>query len=212
MHELTIATADTTNTVPYNDFDEAFNALMVHVIAQDLYLHAKWPTPRTTTAFKLVSLDELAGKTHIIGTATIALSAGKTVVAPYYSAVAAQRWISENTTTWETGCDTDPGSRYPRAVLTAARAEARGWFAAGMIYPEAASLSDAGATDVPRPTQHVFERLRDSATRAGRNATITTLAELADAVVEQLHPYVTDEQTAALIWYYALIHWGVTAS
>lgn len=211
MHELTIATDDTTNTAPYNDFDEAFSALMTHIKAQDLYLHAKWPTPRTTTAFKLVSLDEVAGKSRIVGTATIAPSSGKTVVAPYYSATAAQRWISENTTTWETGCDTDPGARYPRAVLTAARAEARGWFAAGIIYPEAASLSDAGNADVPRPMHHIFERLRDSATRAGRNATITTPAELAAAVAEQLHPHITDEQTAALIWYYALILWGVTA-
>lgn len=45
MHELTIATDDTTNTTPYNDFDDAFRALMSHVIAEDLYLHAKWPTP-----------------------------------------------------------------------------------------------------------------------------------------------------------------------
>lgn len=212
MHELTIATDDTTTTTPHNDFDDAFRALMSHVIAQDLHLHAKWPTPRTTTAFKLVSLDEVARESRIIGTATIAPAAGKPVVAPYYSAVAALRWTADNTSTWEFGSDTDPGVRYPLTVLTAARAEARNWFAAGNIYPEAASLSDAGTTDVPRPTQHTFERLRDSAAAAATNKTITTPAELADAVNAQLTPDITPQQTAALIWYYALILWAVTAS
>ncbi|GAB4987786.1 hypothetical protein MAHJHV58_47320 [Mycobacterium avium subsp. hominissuis] len=211
MHELTIATDDTTNTTPYNDFDDAFRALMSHVIAEDLYLHAKWPTPRTTTAFKLVHLDEAARQSRIVGTATIAPSTGKPVVAPYYSAAAALRWTVENTSTWKFGCETDPGARYPLAVLTAARAEACNWFTAGNIYPEAASLSDAGSPDVPRPSQHTFERLRDNAISAARNRTITTPAELADAVAAQLTPDITPEQTAALIWYYALILWGVSA-
>lgn len=101
--------------------------------------------------------------------------------------------------------------RYPLTVLTAARAEARNWLAAGIIYPEVARLSDAASNDVPRPTQHTFERLRDSAAAAGRNKTITTPAELAAAVEAQLTPDITPEQTAALIWYYALILWGVTA-
>lgn len=60
MHELTIATDDTTNTTAHHDFDDAFGFLMSHVIAQDLYLHTIWSTPRTTTAFKLVHLDETA--------------------------------------------------------------------------------------------------------------------------------------------------------
>lgn len=211
MHELTIDTDDTTNTTAYNDFADAFRALMSHVIAWDLYLHAKWPTPRTTTAFKLVTLDEVARESRIIGTATIAPAAGKPIVAPYYSAVAALRWTADHASTWEFGCDADPGVRYPLAVLTAARAEARGWCTAGNVYPEAAGLSDAGTTDVSRPTQHTFERLRDSATAAGRDRTITTAAELAAAVDAQLTPDITPEQTAALIWYYALILWGVTA-
>ncbi|KMO69843.1 hypothetical protein [Mycolicibacterium chlorophenolicum] len=211
MHELTIATDDTTNTTPYNDFDDAFRALMSHVIAHDLYLHAKWPTPRTATAFTLVHLDEAARQSRIIGTATIAPTAGKPVVAPYYSATAALRWTAQHTSTYEFGCDTDPGGRYPLAVLTAARAEARNSFTAGNIYPEAASLSDAGSPDVPRPTQHTFERLRDNAIHAARNRTITTPAELAAAVAAQLTPDTTAEQTAALIWYYALILWAASA-
>lgn len=212
MHELTIATDDTTNTTPYNDFDDAFRALMSHVIAQDLYLHAKWPTPRTTTAFKLVSLDEVARESRIIGTATIAPAPGKPVVSPYYSAVAALRWTADHASTWEFGCDTDAGVRYPLAVLTAARAEARNWFTAGTIYNEAAELSDVGIAEVPRPRQNTFEMLRDSAMSAGRNGRITNATELAAAVQTQLTADITPQQTAALIWYYALILWGVTAS
>jgi hypothetical protein len=65
---------------------------------------------------------------------------------------------------------------------------------------------------VPRPRQNTFEILRDSAITAGRNGSITTAAELADAVQAQLTADITPQQTAALIWYYAVILWGVTAS
>ena len=102
--------------------------------------------------------------------------------------------------------------RYPLAVLTAARAEARYCFTAGTIYHEAADLSDVGTTDVPRPRQTTFEILRDSAVTASRNGSITTAAELAAAVQTQLTPDITPHRPAALIWYYALILWGVTAS
>ena len=102
--------------------------------------------------------------------------------------------------------------RYPLAVLTAARAEARYSFTAGTIYNEAADLADVGIADVPPPRQNTFEILRESAITAGRNGSITTAAELAAAVQAQLTADLTPQQTAALIWYYALILWGVTAS
>jgi hypothetical protein len=211
MYELTIITPTDVNTTPYDDFPDAHQALMSHVIAQDLYLDAKWPAPRDSPTFKLLSLDEGAHEPRIIGTATIAPAPAKPVIGPYYSAESALRWTADHTATWRHGCDTDPGVRHPLAVLTAARAEARYWFTAGMIFTEAAELSDAGTADVTRPSQHTFERLRDGAVAAGRNATITNASELADAVQSELTPDVTAVQTAPRNWYYALILWGVTA-
>lgn len=212
MHQLTIATEAATSTTGHDDFADAHRALMSHVIAQDLYLHASWPTPRTAVTFKLVSLNPADHQPHITGTATIAPAPAKPVMGPYYCAEAALRWTAEHTATWRHGCDTDPGVRYPLAVLTAARAEARYSFAAGTIYNEAADLSDVGIVDVPRPRQNTFEILRDAAITAGRNGSITTAAELADAVQAQLTADITPHQTAALIWYYALILWGVTTT
>ena len=212
MHDLTITTDTAHNTTPYNDFDDAHRALMSHVIAEDLYLHAQWPTARTVTAFDLVRLDAERGKTRIAGTATIAPAAGKTVVGHYYSACQAQTWISDHVVIWEHGRDDEPGVSYPRAVLSAAQAEAYGHVKAGMIFAETAALCDAANADMPRPSHHTFERLRDSARAAGHNNTTLTAAALADAVTGQLTPDITAEQTAALIWYYALIMWGATAS
>jgi hypothetical protein len=212
MHQLTIATDTATSTTPHDDFADAHRALISHVIAQDLYLHASWPTPRTAVTFKLVSLDPAGRQPHITGTATIEPAPAKPVMGPYYSAEAALRWIADRTATWRHGCDTDPGVRHPLAVLTAAHAEARYTFTAGTIYNEAADLADVAITDVPRPRQNTFEILRDSAITAGRNGSITTAAELADAVQAQLTADITAHQTAALIWYYALILWGVNSS
>lgn len=212
MHELTITTGTAHHTTPYNDFGDAHRALMSHVIAEDLYLHAQWPTPRTVTAFKLVSLDADRGETRIAGTATIAPSIGKPVVGHYYSAAQALAWISDHTVSWNHGRDDEPGIRYPRAVLSAARAEARGHVIAGMIFSETAALCDAANPDMARPSQHTFERLRDSARTAGHTGATLNPAALADAVHSELTPDITAEQTAALIWYYALITWGVTAS
>jgi hypothetical protein len=212
MYDLTIITPTDVNTTAHNDFPDAHQALMSHVIAQDLYLHAKWPAPRDSPSFKLLCLDEGAHEPRVVAIATIAPAPAKPVIGPYYSAHDALRWTADHTATWRHGCDTDPGVRYPLAVLTAARAEARRSFVtAGMIFSEVAALSDAGTADVTRPSQHTFERLRDSAIAAGRNATITNAAELAAAVQAHLTPEITPVQTAALIWYYALILWGVTA-
>ena len=212
MHLLTIATDTATSTTGHDDFADAHRALMSHVIAQDLYLHASWPTPRTAVTFKLVSLDPADSQPHITGTATIEPTPAKPVMGPCYSAEAALRWTADHTATWRHGCDTDPGERYPQPELTAARAEARYWFTAGTIYNEAADLADVGIADAPRPRQNTFEILRESAITAGRNGSITTAAELAAGVQAQLTADLTPQQTAALIWYFALILWGVTAS
>jgi hypothetical protein len=211
MHELTIATGAVTDTTGYRDFDDALRALRSHVIAHDLYLHTEEHHPSASAAFTLVDLDEAARKRRIVGTATITQAADKTVVGPHYSAAAALHWTAEHTTTWLHGSDTDPGVRYPLAVLTTARAEARTWSTVGTLYREAARLSDAASPDVPRPEAHLVERLRDSAAAAARAHTVTTPAELADAVTAHLTPDISPAQAATLIWYYALILWGSSA-
>jgi hypothetical protein len=212
MHQLTIDLGDTKRTVSYDDFEAAHRMLMSHVVAEDLYLHTDWSSPQPGTTFKLLKVDQDCTRPRVVGTATIALAPAKPVDAPYYSAQEALRWIADHKAVWMFGADNDPGVRYPLAVLTAARAEARGWFSAGAIYTEAASLAGVDIDEVPRPRQVTLLVLRDHAITAGRNASITTAAELADAVQAQLTADITAQQTAALIWYYALILWGVTAS
>jgi hypothetical protein len=212
VYELTITTAEAAKTTDHDDFPDAHQALMSHVIAEDLYLHATEQGTRECPRFTLLQMPDDDRGTRIVGTATIATAAGKPVVGNYYSAHAALRWTADHTATWRHGCDTDPGVRYPVAVLTAARAEARYCFRAGTIFHEAAALSDAGNAEVPRPSQHLLEQLRHSAATAGRAQTPITAAELAAAVETELLQNTTAEQTAALIWFYALILWGVTAS
>ena len=212
MYELTITTDKAATTTNHRDFPTAHQALMSHVVAEDLYLHATERTTRECPSFTLLHLADEDRGTQIVGTATITANSGKAVVNSYYSAHAAMRWTAEHTATWRHGCDTDPGVRYPIAVLTAARAEAHYWFRAGTIYHEAATLSDAGNAEVPRPSQHVFEQIRHSAVTAGQAQSITTAAELAAAVDTELPADITTDQTAALVWYYALILWGVNPS
>ena len=212
MYELTITTAEVAKITDHDDFPDAHQALMSHVIAEDLYLHATEQGTRECPRFTLLQMPDNDRGTRIVGTATIATASGKPVVGSYYSAQAALRWTTDHTATWRHSCDSDPGVRYPMAVLTAARAEARFCFRAGTIFHEAAALSDAGNAEVPRPSQHLLEQLRHSAVTAAHAQTPITAAELAAAVETELPQNITAEQTAALIWFYALILWGVTAS
>ncbi|MDQ2626862.1 MAG: hypothetical protein M3Y90_07645 [Actinomycetota bacterium] len=210
MYDLTIATDTSTHATACTDIDDAHRALRSHIIAQDLYLRALPFAPTPATAFELISLD--GNRPRIVGTATLAPTPEKPVIAPYYSAQAAMSWTADHNTTWRFAHDADPGVRYPLSVLTSAHAEAQRAVAAGTIYCEAASLSHAGPADVARPSQDTFDRLRDSAIDAGQENSITNAAELAAAVQTQLGQDISAAQTAALIWYYALILWGVTAS
>jgi hypothetical protein len=212
VYELTITTAEAAKTTDHDDFPDAHQALMSHVIAEDLYLYTAAQGTRECPRFTLLHMPDNDRGTRIVGTATIAATPGRPVVSNYHSAQAALRWTADHTATWRHGCDTDPGVRYPMAVLTAARAEARYCFRAGSTYHEAAALSDAGSAEVPRPSQHLLEQLRHSAVTTGHAQTPVTAAELAAAVETELPENITAEQAAALIWFYALILWGVTAS
>lgn len=208
MHQLTITRSDTDpTTVPgFVDFEDAHRMLMSHAIGEDLYLHANATTNTAATTFKLVKLDgEPTPRPRVVGTATIEPEPAKPVVSNHYSAKAAQQWIADHV------CDYQHGSGYAGNVLTVAYAEARRQFRAGTLYDEAVRLSDNGNEDVPRPHRHTrLEILRDHAIELGRSGRTLTPAELADEVQRHLTPDITPQQTAALIWWTALLIWGVT--
>lgn len=211
MHQLTIDLGDTKRTAPYDDFEAAHRMLMSHVVAEDLYLHTDWSTPQPGTTFTLLKVEQDCTRPRVVGTATIAPAPAKPVEAPYYCAQQALRWIADHKAVWMVGADNDPGVRYPLAVLTGARAEARGWFSAGAIYSEAATLAGVDIDEVPRPRQVTLEVLRDHAIAAGRADQPLNAAELATEVQRHLTADVTPQQTAALIWWAALLTWGVNA-
>jgi hypothetical protein len=93
-------------------------------------------------------------------------------------------------------------------VLTMAHAEAHYTLRAGTLLPEAAQL--AGVEDSHEPGQPTVEALRHNAI-----CTVTDTrspAAVATAVQQLLPAGVSDQQTAALVWYYALILWGANAT
>jgi hypothetical protein len=213
MHQLTIDhNAKSVSISDHPDFTDAHRALMSYVIGADYYLR-QLPSADPHTSYELVQLADDDDPAHlrrprITGRAVIAeLSHTATPVSsPYYTACDAQRWINDHNATWLHGSDTDPGHRYPMTLLTMARAEAHYTLRAGVLLPEAARL--AGVEDSPVPAQTTIEALRHNAISNAERA--HTAAEVAVAVQQMLPAAVTDQQTAALIWYYALILWGAS--
>ena len=198
-------------TTDHPDRDDAHRSLINYVIGADYYLRPL-PTHPDTTRYELLALaepDSRATRPHHTGHATIAPAGHEaSETATYHAAVAAQRWITDHHDTWHHGSDTDPGARYPLAVLTAARAEGHCWFTAGTLWREAAQL--AGVELPTALDQHVLETLRHHAlSQAG---THPSPAELAAAVHAALPTATTTDQASALTWWYALLIWGATAS
>lgn len=216
MHLLTVIrdTASTTVTaVPYEDFDEAHRALMSHVIADDLYLHADWPIPVNVAKFTLVNVDdrdELTRRPRVVGTATIAPFIGGAIESAPYCARNAQRWITDHEATWYQGSERDCGARFPLALMHAAQAEARNLFTAGTCYAQAAQLAGV-SHDEARPHQRTFDRLRHVAISLARTKPNLSADELATEVSSHLGADITEHQTAGLIWWVALLIWGVHA-
>lgn len=212
MHQLTIELDDTTSTIPYHDFETAHQQMLSHVIEKDLYLHVNSDHREPGTTFQLVRVTERTTRPRIVGTARIEPAPATPVADPYYCAHAALCWIAERDVIWLHGCDTDSGVRYPLAVLTAARAEARRWVAAGTIYDEAAELAGVDNDQVPRPHHATLAILRDEiVTDAALRAEPLPAAGLAAEVQRLLPADTTPQQTAALIWWSALLMWGATA-
>lgn len=213
MHQLTIDHDNTSVAISgHRSFSDAHHALLKYVVGADYYLRSVQTTP-THASYELLSLadpDDRAPARHprVAGIAIIEELAHPAVRAPspYFAACDACRWLGDHADKWVHGSPTDPGDHYPMSVLTKAHREARGLLDPGALLCEAAYL--AGAEHAGAASHQILEALRHNAISAGP-ATHTPAAVA--GVVQALLPANVDEhQIAALIWYYALILWGVS--
>jgi hypothetical protein len=214
VHQLTINHDNQSVSITgHADFGDAHRALLKYVVGADYYLRTVQNTAAHTSyeLLRLADLDDPAPARgpRITGIATIEElpDTELPVPAPYFAAGDAQRWIADHAGKWLHGSATDPGDRYPMAVLTMARGEARCHLRAGTLLPEAARL--AGADDLAHPDQAALEALRHNATSSDSNP--DNPAAIAEEARHLLPAGTGEHQTAALVWYYALIRWGVTA-
>lgn len=214
MHQLTIDhDSEPVATTAHPDFDDAHRALLKYVVSADYYLRPV-QTSAAHTRYQLLRLADPDDRTpsrhpRITGSATIRQlpDAELPLSAPHFAARDAQRWIADHAGTWLHGSDTDPGCRHPMTVLTMAHGEARCHLRAGTLLPEAARL--AGVEDCASPDQAALEALRHNAISSTSNP--DDPATIADAIQQLLPAGTGDHQSAALVWYYALIRWGVNA-
>lgn len=214
MHQLTIDHDTQPGCVSdHADFTDAHQALLKYVVRADYYLRPVQTTD-SHTSYELLRLADLddprpSREPQVAGVATIEVISESElhVAAPYFVACDAQTWINDHAAKWLHGSSTDPGFHYPMAVLTMARGEARFYLRAGVLLSEAAAL--AGVANTVRPDQALVEALRHNAVR--NTVALNNPAAIADAVQALLSVETTTHQTAALIWYYALLLWGVSA-
>ena len=212
MHQLTIDhNAKSVSISEHPDFGDAHRALLQYVVGADYYLRPIQNTPAHISyeLLRLADIDDpaIGRNPTITGVAVIEERTEHQlpVSAPYFAACEAQRWISDNGNKWLHGSTTDPGYHYPMAVLTMAHGEAHHHLRAGTVLREAARL--AGAADIAQPDASAIEALRDNAISTDSHT--HNPAAIATAVQQMLPAGITDQQTAALVWYYALILWGV---
>jgi hypothetical protein len=208
MYQLTIDTPHAVSVTDHPDRDDAHGQLMRRVVAGDYYLRTI-QAGRAHTTYELLTVDDHRRRPHSTGHAIIEELTGERALpvdTPELAAAAARRWIAHHQPTWDHGSDSDPGTGYPLAILTAARAEARCWFTAGLLLPEAASLADVAP--IPRPSQRLLEALRHNATADPAHHA----HDLADVVGTQLENRTDAATLATLIWWYALLSWGASAT
>lgn len=208
VYQLTVDAADVVTVTDHEDRDEAHGQLIAHVVRGDYYLRTIQTGPAHST-YELLTLAMGRRRPRSTGHAIIeevGVQDAHPVDAPELAALNAWRWIARHELTWQRGSDPHPAHGYPLAVLSAARAESRGWFSAGLLLPEAARLADAGS--IPRPSQRCLEALRHSAIAWP----IARVEGLAAAVVADIEIPVVAATLPALIWWYALLSWGARAT
>lgn len=214
MHQLTIDHDTQPGCVSdHDDFTTAHQALLKYVVKADYYLRPVHTTD-AHTSYELLRLADLddprpCREPQAAGVATIEVisDSERHVAAPYFVACDAQTWVNDHAAIWLYGSSTDPGYHYPMAVLTMARGEARFYLRAGVLLSEAAEL--AGVDNTIRPDQTIVEAVRRNAVR--NTVALDNPAAIADAVQALIPAQTTKHQTAALIWYYTLLLWGVSA-
>lgn len=214
MHQLTIDHDTQPGSVTdHADFTDAHQALLKYVVGADYYLR---PVQNSTVhiSYELLRLADLddprpCREPQVAGVATIEVISENELpfAAPYFVACDAQTWITEHACKWLHGSSTDPGYHYPMSVLTMARGEGHFYLRAGALLNEAAVL--AGADDAVRPAQATMETLRHNA--VDNSGHLGNPAAIAAAVQQHQPEGTTKGQTATLIWYYALLLWGVSA-
>jgi hypothetical protein len=214
VHQLTIEDDNkSVATTDYPNFDDAHRALLKYVVRADYYLRPVQTTAAHTSyeLLRLADLDDPTPTRHprITGSATIKElpDTELPLSVSCFAACDVQHWIADHAGTWLHGSATDPGYRYPMAVLTMAHGEARYLLRAGTLLPEAARL--AGVEDSACPDQPALEALRHKVISSDTNP--DNPSAIADAVQQLLPAGTGDHQSAALVWYYALIRWGVSA-
>ena len=213
MYQLSIEHQGRSRSVTdHVDREHAHRSLLDYVIGADYYLRPL-PTGSDTTRYELLALAEPTAAPATPGAPDTPPS-NQQPAPPTAHGQPLRRRRRRAPLAQRSPADvgqrmrTDPGTRYPLAVLTTARAEGRYWFTAGTLWREAAQL--AGTDTTATPDQHLLETLRHRA--IAHAAHQLGPADLAAAVVAELPEHTTAEHTNALIWCYALLRWGATAS
>lgn len=206
MYQLTVEAADTVTVTDHPDREDAHGQLLRRAVTGDYYLHTVQIAPAHTT-YELLRLVEGYRRPRSAGHAVIERldTDGRGTVDPQRVTAAARRWIVHHQSAWAPGAGGTPADRCPTAILSAARAEARNWFRAGLLASEAARLARVGF--VPRSGQHRLDELRCKATREP----VHHDEHLAPRVSTQLGVPASASTLAAPIWWYALPSWGAGA-
>lgn len=205
MYQLTVDAAHVVTVTDHLSRDAAHAKLIRHVVAGDYYLRTL-QVGSTHSTYELLALADDRRDPGSIGHAIIEelpTCCAPAVESPDRCAAAAGEWIAHHGRTWEYGCDTDRAAGYPLAVLTAARAEARFWFQAGTLLPEAARLADAAPIPHPHPAR--LEALRRIAIAQ------SAPGGLVERITTEMGSAPSAPTMAALIWRCALLRWGATA-
>ena len=219
MYQLTIDAGAARAVSEHPDWPTAHHHLIDYVRGQDYYLQLI-QCGQPHTSYALLDLGDIAEEQRCRAEGRQPRTAGHAVIEeltptevvdpPYYAAAAARRWLDDHRELWGHAADTDSATRYPLAVLTAAQAEGRCWFSAGTLLREAAHL--AAVDPITQPDQALLETLRRDVITRGHADTTPGPAELAAAVQLAAPADTPAAHTNALIWWYTLLTWGVSAA
>ena len=217
MHQLSIDhDTKSVSISDHSDFDDAHRALMTYVVGADYYLRplgrthpphqlrtaAAWPT--TTTPHTFGSPASPARGHHRRSPAPHRQCRRPTTPPATRSAGSAS-----TTARGDTDREGDPGHRYPMTVLTMAHAEAHYTLRAGSC---AARSRPTGRSRRQPRRRTAHSRSLAPQRHLQRRPTPQRRPRSPSPSSSCCPPGPSDHQTAALVWYYALILWGANAT